>query len=202
MALSNIISAKFKSAFEQQCCQLIIDAYHTSLNEKVIQLDWEENDISQELLEKIDANKKRLKWGIIPFREFYLPQNTKKVKGFANKLPRIDLKMSNIYKEQEYKYFCEAKRLKEIDSSLKRAYIDEGMDRFITEKYPMGCMLGYLLAGKTNETINGINYLLKKDKRDTETLILKPSKIIKPYYESSHSKIGILKHMILDFTGI
>jgi hypothetical protein len=167
----------------------------------VIQLDWEENDISQELYEKIDANPKKLRWNITPFREFYLTQNIKKEKGFANKLPRIDLRMSNISGKLEYKYFCEAKRLKETDSKLKRAYIDEGMDRFISEKYPMGCMLGYLLEGKTNETIKGINALLEKDKRNTETLVVKPHKLINTYYESNHSDIGTLKHLIFDFAN-
>lgn len=202
MALNTLVYENFKRAFEQNCFWLIIEAYQTSLTEKVIQLNWEENDISQELYEKIDVNPKRLKWNITPFREFYLPQNTKKEKGFANKLPRIDFRMSNIFGKLEYKYFCETKRLKEKDSKLKRAYIDEGMDRFISEKYPMGCMLGYLLEGTIEKTVNGINSLLEKDKRNSETLSSKPNKLLKTYYESNHSDIGILKHFILDFTGI
>lgn len=202
MALNTIIYTKFRDAFEQRCCRLIFEAYQTSLTEKVIKLNWEENDISQELFEKIDANPKKIKWNITPFREFYLPQNIKKEKGFANKLPRIDLKMSNISGKLEYKYFCEAKRLKETDSKLKRAYINEGMDRFISKKYPMGCMLGYLLDGKTDKTIISINSLLEKDKRNTETLIFKPNKLIKSYYESSHSDLGTLKHFIFEFTNI
>jgi len=202
MALNTNVYEKFRDAFEQKCCQLIVDAYQTSLTEQIIQLNWEENDISQELYEKIDANPKRLKWNITPSREFYLTQNIKKEKGFANKLPRIDLRMSNISGKLEYTYFCEAKRLKETDSKLKKAYINEGMNRFISEKYPMGCMLGYLLEGKTNETIIGINSLLEKDKRNTETLIFKSNKLIKTYYESNHSDIGTLKHLILEFTNI
>ena len=202
MALNTIIYEKFKNAFEDKCIQLIVEAYQTSLTEQVIQSDWEENDISQELYEKIDINPIRLKWNITPFREFYLPQDVKKEKGFANKLPRIDLRMSNISDKLEYKYFCEAKRLKEKDSKLKRAYIDEGMDRFISEKYPKGCMLGYLLEGIPNETIIGINSLLEKDKRNTETLIFKPNKLIKNYYESNHSDIGVLKHLVFDFTSL
>ncbi|MBA4239583.1 MAG: hypothetical protein C0448_02565 [Sphingobacteriaceae bacterium] len=201
MALNTIIYEKFKNAFEQKCCRLIVEAYQASLTDKVIQLNWEENDISQELYEKIDVNPKRLQWNITPFREFYLPQNTKKEKGFANKLPRIDLKMSNISGKLEFKYFCEAKRIKESDSKLKRAYIKEGMDRFISAKYPIGCMLGYLLEGKISETIKGINSLLEKDERNTETLILKSNKLIKTYYESTHSDIGTLKHLFFDFTN-
>lgn len=202
MPLNRTIYEKFRNAFEQKCFRLIIEAYQTSLIEKVIQLDWEENDISQELYEKIDANPHRLKWKIVTFREFYLPQNVKKEKGFANKLPRIDLRMSNIFGKLEYKYFCEAKRLKEKDAKLKRAYIDEGMDRFISEKYPVGCMLGYLLEGDLDKTIEGINSLLEKEERNTEILNLKPNKLLKTVYESNHSHIGTLKHLVFDFTSI
>lgn len=201
MALNSLIYEKFRNSFEQKCFLLIYEAYQTSLTEQVIQLNWEENDISQELFEKIDLNPKRLVWKITPFREFYLPQNIKKEKGFANKLPRIDLRMSNIFGKLEYKYFCEAKRLKETDSKLKRAYINEGMDRFISVKYPMGCMLGYLLEGEIDKTVKGINSLLVKDKRRTETLNIKSNKLLKTCYESNHTNIGTLMHMLFDFSA-
>lgn len=199
MPLNISINEKFRNAFEQKCFQLIVEAYITALTEKVVQLDWNENDISQELNEKIDENSKRIKWNILVNREHYLPKNTNKTKGFADKLPRIDLRMTNIYKLFEYKYFCEAKRLKENDSQLKRAYINEGMDRYISKKYPLGCMLGYLLEGKTNKTVAGINNLLKKDKRGEETLKLKSNKLLKSTYESNHAGINVLKHYIFDF---
>ena len=96
----------------------------------------------------------------------------------------------------------EAKRLKANDSNLKREYITEGMDRYILEKYPIGFILGYHLEGKVNETITGINALLVKYKRDTEILNLKQHNLLKAYYESSHSNIGILKHLIFDFTSL
>jgi len=192
----------YKNAFEQKCFRLIIDAYQTSLTEKVIQLDWNENDISQELFEKVDNNNLRLKWNITLSREFYLTKNIEKSKGFADKLPRIDFRLTNIFAEQEFKYYCEAKRLKQNDSNLKRDYIKEGIDRFVSKKYPLGCMLGYQLEGKINETIIGVNSLLEKDKRNSETLILKSNKLINTYYESDHSDIGTLKHFIFDFTTI
>lgn len=193
---------KFRDAFEQKCCRLIIEAYQTLLKEQVVQLDWEENDISQELYEKIDENPKRLKWNITPFRESSLSQNIKKEKGFANKLPRIDFKMSNIYRKLEYKYFCEAKRLKEKDSKLKRGYVNEGMDRFISKKYPMGCMMGYVIEGEIAGTLKGINSILEKDGRNAEILDRKPNKLLKDYFESHHSEIGTLKHIFLNFVTI
>lgn len=200
MALNTIIYEKFRSSFEQKCFDLIIDAYHTSLTEKIIQLDWNENDISEELYEKLDDNPKRVEYNIIANREDHLPKNVEKKKGFADRLPRVDLRMSSIVSKLEFKYFFEAKRLKENDSKLKRSYIDDGMERFTSNKYPIGCMLGYLLQGNINEAVKGINSLLVKDKRKTETLTSKPNELYKNYFESEHTEIGKLKHLIFDFT--
>lgn len=202
MALNTAIYTKFRNAFEQKCFRLIIEGYQTSLTEKVIQLDWNENDISQELFEKVDNNTVRLKWNISVSREFYLNKNQEKSKGFADKLPRIDFRLTSIFAKQEFKYYCEAKRLKQNDSNLKREYIKEGINRFVSKKYPMGCMLGYLLEGKTDETVKGINSLLVKDKRKTEVLNLKSNKLLKTYFESNHKNIDVLKHLIFDFTNI
>ncbi len=116
--------------------------------------------------------------------------------------PRIDFRLTSFISTYEYEYFFEAKRLKEKSSDLKRAYINEGMDRYISGKYPIGCMLGYLLEGEIDETIKGINSLLKKCKRNSEVLNSKPEEILKSIYESNHPNIGTLKHLIFDFTNI
>lgn len=202
MALNTIIYEKFRSAFEHKCFSLAIEAYESSLKEKSIQLNWNENDISQELYEKLDANPKRLKFNITASREFHLSNTSNKEKGFADKLPRVDLRMSIITSKLEFKYFFEAKRLKENDSGLKRSYINDGMDRFISKKYPSGCMLGYLLEGEVNETVKSINSLLIKDKRNTQILNPKKNDLYKDYFESKHIEIGILKHLIFNFTNI
>ena len=202
MTLNKTVYEKFRNAFEQKCFRLIIEAYQISLTGKVIQSDWNENDISFELYEKIEANPIRKKFKIHLSPEYRIPKNVPKIKGFADKLPRIDLKMSHFAIEQEFIYFCEAKRLKEKNSGLKRAYINEGMNRFVSGKYPLGCMLGYLLEGKAGEVIKGINSLLKNDERSAEFLNLKSHKLLKTYYESNHSDIGILKHLIFNFTEI
>ncbi|MGB0883825.1 MAG: hypothetical protein ACPG4W_03185 [Flavobacteriales bacterium] len=202
MSLNSIIYEKFRKAFEFRCFSLITEAFQLTINEKVIQLDWNENDISQELCEKLDCNPRRLQWSISVTREFHLSTTTNKKKGFADKLPRVDLRMSSITSELEFKYFFEAKRLKENDSGLKRSYIDDGMDRFTSKKYPSGCMLGFLLQGNVDTTVEGINKLLIKDKRNTETLNSKNNTSHKYYFESKHIEIGVLKHLMFDFTSI
>jgi hypothetical protein len=197
MALRN--KERYEAAFEQKCFRLIIEAYKTTITEKVIQLNWNENDISYELYEKIDENSKRIDFKIHIAPEFRVPKTVPKIKGFADKLPRIDLRMSNFALKQELKCFFEAKRLKEKSSELKRAYINEGMDRFISEKYPMGCMLGYLLEGEADNTTFGINSLLEKDGRKPEILIAKIHNLHDNYYASEHDT-GVIKHLIFDFT--
>ncbi len=194
-------SKDYKDAFEQKCYRLIIEAYQTSLTEQVIQLDWNENDISSELHRLIKENPLRRKWKFFTQVEAHLPKDIPKVKGFSDKFPRIDFKLSSFYKNDDCDYFFESKNLKQNDSSLKRRYINTGIDNFVSKKYENGSLIGYLLEGNTNETIKGINYLLEKDKRNTEILIFKSNKLIKTYYESNHSDIGILKHLIFDFTN-
>jgi len=193
-----------KSAFEQKCYQLIIEAYQTSLTEQVIQLDWNENDISSELHRHIKENPSRRKWEFFTQVEAHLPKDIPKVKGFSDKFPRIDFRLTSFKSTYEYEYFFEAKNLKQngkVGYALKRRYIDKGIDNFVSQKYENGSMIGYLLEGKTNETIKGINSLLEKDIRNTETLIPKPNKLLKTYYESNHSDIGTLKHLIFEFAN-
>lgn len=191
---------KYRKSFEKHCLHLLHCAYKNVLDEKILKIDWLENDITYELFEKIENNPIRIKYRIHIAPEFRLPKDIVKVKGFADKLPRVDLKMAHFHSNQEDTYFFEAKRLKETDSVLKRAYIDEGMQRFISKKYPIGCMLGYLLCGTVDRTITGINTLLMNDQKTTEILKKEKHQFAKYYYESYHNEIGIIKHIIFDFT--
>ena len=193
----------YLNAFEADCIELIIHAYNTASAEKKYQKNWLENDFSEMLSHYVNESQLSLEKGITCKTENKLLTETEnQIKGFADKLPRIDFVYFKIWKKQRFHCYMEAKRLKEKDSNLKRAYIGEGMNRFISQKYPVGCMLGYLLEGRISKTIDGINKLLEKDKRKAEILVSKNHKLIKAYYESNHTEIGILKHLIFDFTSL
>ncbi|MDR0970734.1 MAG: hypothetical protein LBM67_09390 [Lentimicrobiaceae bacterium] len=192
----------YKKAFEQKCFRLIIEAYQTSLTERVIQLDWNENDISSEIHKCMNKNPLRRKWKVSTNVEADIPKDIPKEKGFADKFPRIDFRLTSFISIYEYEYFFEAKNLKQNDSALKRRYIDTGINNFVSGKYENGSLIGYLLEGKTDETVKGINSLLVKDKRDVEVLNLKSDEFLKTIYESNHVGIGTLKHLIFDFTSI
>jgi hypothetical protein len=202
MALNPEIIEKAKNAFEQKCFRLIIEAFRTSFDEKIVQLDWNENDISSEIHKNIKENPLRMKWKVSTNVEADIPKDIPKKKGFADKFPRIDFRLTTFSKTEEYEYFFEAKNLKQNDSTLKRRYIDTGINNFTSGKYENGSLVGYLLEGKIDETIKGINALIVKDKRNSEILNLESHKLMKSYYESNHSEIGILKHLIFDFTNI
>lgn len=195
------LSKVYQNAFEQKCFRLIIEAYQTSLSEKVIQLDWNENDISCELHRHVIQNPLRLKWKVSSNVEAHLPKNIPKVKGFSDRLPRIDFRLTSFVSIHEFEYFFEAKNLRQNDSKLKRRYIKTGIDNFVSKKYENGSLLGYILEGKVDETMKGINVLLVKDKRNTEILTCKPNKWLNTYYESNHSSIRTLKHLVFDFTS-
>ncbi len=197
------LSDVYIKAFAEDCIVLIVNAYNTVIAEKKYQTDWLENDFSELLGHHVNENELSLKKGITCKTEKKLIKEVdSQLKGFADKLPRIDFVYFKVWKMQRFECYMEAKRLKENDSALKRAYINEGMDRYISEKYPIGCMLGYNLEGDVEKTIDGVNSLIIKDKRNSETLNLISNKLHKSYYESNHTTIGILKHIIFQFPTI
>jgi hypothetical protein len=203
MGLNKVIVASFKRGFEEKCFQLITDSYVLAMETKVIKLDWDENDITSELHEHIKENPLRLKWSIVTNVEQHLPKDDlKKEKGFAAKLPRIDLRLVTINSSLEYEYHMEAKNLKEKDSGLKRRYIDTGINNFVSKKYDNGCLLGYVLEGALHKTVYGVNKLLKKEDREPEFLKPKSYHLYDKYYESEHPEGLLIRHFMFDFTTL
>ncbi|GFD72657.1 hypothetical protein KUL113_20770 [Tenacibaculum sp. KUL113] len=201
MGLNKVIVANFKRGFEEKCFQLITESYVSAMETKFIKLNWDENDITSELHEHIKENPLRLKWSIVTNVEQHLPKvDIDKEKGFAAKLPRIDLRLVTINSSLEYEYYMEAKNLKEKDSGLKRRYIDTGINSFVSKKYENGCLLGYVLEGDLNNTVDGVNTLLKKDSRQSEFLKPKTNYLHDKYYESEHVDDLVIRHFMFDFT--
>jgi hypothetical protein len=146
-------------------------------------------------------NPLRSKWKVSTNVEAHLPTAIPKVKGFSATFPRIDFRLTSFISTFEYEYFFEAKNLKEKDSALKRRYIATGIDNFTSGKYKDGSIVGYLVEGAPSKTVDGINKLLNKDSRNTESLTLKPNVLHADYYESEHTAVGTLKHFILNFAS-
>lgn len=201
--LSSNIFLSFQSIFKERCIILFIEAYYVSISNNSISIDFEENDITAILQNYIDENPKRKKWEIFTNREeCQFDKSSTFSKGFAAKFPRIDMRFSKFWDEEEYKYYVEAKNLKAIDSSLKRRYVTTGIDNFLSGgKYENcdGLLVGYILEGSIENCKDGINKLLLKDNRQNE--IINFNKVIinnQKIYESTHSQRNI-KHLFLNF---
>lgn len=200
MGLDVFIVSIVKQTFEKHCIILLTEAYKCSLNDNVYSTDWLENDFTEMLDEYIGKNNKRIKWNITNQPDRHIHDKKQKSKGFADKEKRIDMKMSHIAFKQEYHFYIEAKRLKERDLALKKRYIDTGIYNYIHTIYPQGVLVGYLLEGSVNNTIQGINDILTQRNRSSEHLSKKEHSIHDEYFESIHPQYGVLQHFILDYT--
>jgi hypothetical protein len=192
----------FKESFHDNCIKLVVSAYQKALVEKSVCIDWKENDITVQLHEYIDKDQFRRKKHIVTNVESHLTNAAlPKERGFADKYSRIDMRFVAFKSDIEYQYFAEAKLLKEQDSKLKRRYITTGIDNFMGGKYYNGFLVAYIVEGVLINTVEGINDLLKKDKRSAEILMKNICKHHGEYYESRHDPIGILRHFMFDFTN-
>jgi len=202
MGLSKKIVFAFRKGFEDNCYQLLIQAYKKVVFDKIDVSSFMENDISAILNKNIELNPKSIEWRIFSKTENYIFNDDQIIeKGFADKQSRIDFVFSVYTSDNKYEYFIETKNLKEKSSALKRRYINTGINHFITKKYKNGSLVGYLVKDDLNNTVQGINKLLKKDNRSSEYLVEKKIQKHNNYYESEHKEIGILKHLIFDFTN-
>jgi hypothetical protein len=192
---------KIKAAFEDWCIRLLVSAYQDALINNSIKLDWMEDDITEQLHEYIDHSQLRLSKHISSSVEYHLPNAAlPKIRGYADKYSRIDMRFSVFQSIFEYKYYAEAKILKEHDNKLIRRYIATGIGNFISRKYYDGCLIAYIMKGDLENIVDNLNRLLIKDKRSSEILIKGECKYYNKYYESHHTSIEILKHFMFDFT--
>ena len=121
-----------------------------------------------------EENPKKINWKISINRENHQFDKTVILtKSFAAKFSRIDMRFNKYWQNEEFKYFVEAKNLKSNDSGLKRRYIKTGIDNFLKGGKYFDCngfLVGYILEGTIKKCIDGINNLLKKEKRENEII--------------------------------
>jgi hypothetical protein len=110
------------------------------------------------------------------------------------------MRMSTFSSSDEYCFYVEAKRLKEKDSMLLKRYITTGIDHYLSKKYPHGILLGYLVEGNIDATIQKINALLTKKKRESEMLNRQSHSLHDQYFESTHPNFGVISHFVFDYT--
>jgi len=194
------ITTSFRINFVGNCTTLLMEAYYESISNKSILLNFDENDITAVLYNFIDKNPKREGFSISVNIENPFFDNSKAAeKGFAAKFSRIDMRFVSFWEAKEYKYYLEAKNLKSNDSSLKRRYIDTGIDNFLPNGKYFECdglLVGYVLEGTCDECKDGINKLLVKDKRNSEIM----NNLNENFYISNHINKD-LNHIFLSYVN-
>ena len=201
MGLSISIVETFRKSFETRCVTLLVTAYNTSIANADYLVSWDENDFTSMLEKSLEKDPQRVKWQINCTTEKHLHENViQNYKGYANKESRIDMRLSTFSSTDEYFFYIEAKRLKESDNRLLKRYVDTGIDHYLTKKYPQGVLLGYLVEGRIDNTVQKVNGILVKNNRANEILVRKPHNIHDQYFESTHYDFGVISHFVFDFT--
>ncbi len=149
MLNKNILKALYKANFEKivqyilDICELIVKDYE----EKQLKLPNNENQIRSIMLEEY---LKKLKdfYSMSDYRfELEVPEN---YVGKGQHIGRVDIRIllkSDFEKEDAY-YIVECKRI-DGTSNLNKKYVEEGIARFITQKYSSyygrNIMLGFVV---------------------------------------------------------
>jgi len=214
------LSLKIKKIFptiEEISHKVLIEAYKTLIESKKYNLDWEEEQINQQLVIFMKKSKLRVDYNLTIGVERKLFNENKPPIADNNpkKLPRIDINIVSWYfqKDTELEYFFEAKNLyennyeKRVASQYINRYIDTGIENFRISRYYNGSLVGYILNGKIDKIIDKLNIQLAKDRKNkniaTNHLSSFKQKNFDYYYESLHltplkEQINI-KHIFLKF---
>lgn len=213
-SIDPVLVAQVRAAFEQTCIELLEWACQTLKSNKRVDTDWGEENISANIYTYIKDSQKSIDADIHidsehPFYNQDILDNKKK----ARKAPRIDMVFQHNWSGQQFVYYVEAKNLVEKDfiktgrkraikaSTVLERYINTGIDHFLKDYYPKGCLLGYVINGTVNGVVNLLNSILMKDGRNSEILSLSSGSIPWMIFNSSHTKQGMhINHFLFDFT--
>lgn len=193
------LSVRVKEDFERKCIFLLEWACRTLNNEKTIDTEWGEENITANIYTYIDKSQLAVDYDIHirceqPLFSQDILDNRKKAKGAF----RIDLMFQHNWDKQKYCFYVEAKNLVEHDFTKKgnktatkaiqsqNRYISTGIDHFLGSHYPKGCLLGYVLNGSASGVQAGLNAILTQDNRGDEILVYASG--ISPWicYKSDH----------------
>jgi len=219
--LSATISKKLSSTLtiEIVSFKILIEAYNLALSQKEFSLDWDEEQISQYLVDVMKKSELRVKHQLVIGLERKLNDSLQLPLGVNHpkRLPRIDINIVSwsFSKDIEQEYFFEAKNLcennwikkngsKVSSSYYQKRYIDTGIENFRKGRYFDGSIIAYVLQGNTTNIISKINNRLYKDTNTIENIqILKLIPIFQDIYKSIHvTPLGDnldIKHIFLKF---
>lgn len=199
-----------------QCIDILIRAYKMVLIDNNFKTNWEEDTFTAHLLVYLDRLKIEEQWCINPQVVLY----SKKIsQGLISPLkatkPDIKFEKYVFQNQKPFTYYIEAKNLSEVDwnkengskvvaSSQIRRYVNTGIENFKTERYPNGCLAGYVVQGRIIKIVEKINNRLCKLHRDRESLsqiVIEDNtmgQFISYHITNSRNELS-LKHILLRF---
>lgn len=216
--LKAVIVKDFHDCFETRCLLLIGDAYRATNMSRKIDINWDEENISANIIDHIEHSVKAIDWNINIADE--CRQYTEEIlanKRKAKNSSRIDLKMSTNWNQQRIQYYAEAKNLVECDAiksgrktkvsarKWHKRYVETGIDHYLDGHYPLnGCLLGYVLQGDSCRIAQQINVQLHDKLRSSECMVKADCVVgnIDYMYTSCHEisdRLVFLKHLLLKF---
>lgn len=210
-----VIVNRLKALFEERCLEMLECACQTLKAKKNVNEGWGEENITANLYVLIHDSQKSIEYDIHPDCDHLIyDQDILDNKKKAKTAHRIDLVFQHNWNKRRFSFYVEAKNLIENDyqrsghNTKKRAvgvlkrYIETGIDHYITEYYPLGCMLGYVLNGTINGVVYKINKLLLREGRTEETLRMEVGTLPWICYSSMHKQHElIIKHYLFDFSN-
>jgi hypothetical protein len=174
--INGAVRAQIKASFINHCIEAVNIGYNIIIANKSHQLDWLEDNLTAHLVETIELS------GFLTSFQIsinYQPPIVNYDIAFQGAdfltAPKVDFKFSTWSGPKEIKFYAEAKNLSERDwhkasgalvkSSKQRGrYLDTGVENFLSNRYPEGCLVGYVLNGSTAAIVNNLNSLIKRRK--------------------------------------
>lgn len=216
--LNERFSRDIKKGFENRCIITLIDGYKLMKEAGEYNPSWEEESLTANLIKHMNRTPRGNKWklDISPEYHVYTQEIFDGIKK-PKEAPRIDVRIMSWSNPEKLEYFIEAKNLAENDwiksdgskvnaAHLQARYINTGIDNFIHERYPYGCLAGYILEGRVDRIIEGIDKLLKNKLRNrpNETLTQNIPINSHPYcylseHQTGNGKSIVLNHIFLKF---
>lgn len=211
------IAAKVRVVFEQRCIELLEWACETLKLEKRINADWGEENITANLYVLIHNSQRSIEYDIHPECEhpFFSPDildNKKKAKSAT----KIDLAFQHNWSGQRFMFYVEAKNLIENDvrktgrktktraAKVIERYIVKGIDHYLNQHYPLGCLLGYVFNGTVSGVVNAINARLDNKNRSSESLSMpvgtQPWVVCQSQHTDNANQVVQIVHYLFDFS--
>jgi len=205
-----------KISFIMLCLEALQRGYNKMVSDRQYDVNWKEDKLTAHLVEKIGQTG-FLRSNQISVNHQPPIYSEGVIYGDDDPLesPKVDFKFTKWYRKDETDFYAEAKNLSQDDwvktdgskvsaSKYRGRYIDTGIENLVSERYPEGCLVGYIVQGTEAQVISAINKLIQ-----TRSLLPRVGLIQKDEavsfaicYFSSHAledRQFIIRHLFMQF---